>query len=162
MLTLDPYTILWTVINLLVLYVLLKKFLFGPVTKIMDERQRAIENNIKDAEARKAEAEQLKADYESHLTSARAEAADLVAQAKSRAGAEYDSILAQARTDAQKVREDAQAQIQTEREQMLQGARQEVAALALLAAAKVAGRELDADGDQALVDAFLAEAGELK
>ena len=72
----------------------------------------------------------------------------------------YDGTVAEAQSEAQRLRNEAQAQIATERENMLRGARQEVASLALLAAAKAAGRSMDGNDDKAFVDEFLSEVGE--
>ena len=83
-----------------------------------------------------------------------------MADARSRAQRAYESRLAQAEADAKQLRGQAEAQLAAEREAMLRGARDEVASLALLAAAKVAGRAMDSADDQAAVDAFLSEVGE--
>ena len=72
----------------------------------------------------------------------------------------YEARLAQAEDDARRVQAEAESRLATERENMLRGARNEVASLALLAAAKAAQTALNADSDRALVDAFLAEVGE--
>ena len=90
---------------------------------------------------------------------ARQEAAKLVADAQNRAQRAYEAKMADAETDAKRLRSEAEAQIASERDAMLRGARNEVASLALLAAAKVAQRPTE-DGDRALVDSFLAEVGE--
>ena len=68
--------------------------------------------------------------------------------------------MAEAQSEAQRLRHEAQAQIASERETMLRSARQEVASLALLAAAKAAGRSMDGNDDKAFVDEFLLEVGE--
>ena len=73
---------------------------------------------------------------------------------------ENEARLAQAEDDARRVQAEAESRLATERENMLRGARNEVASLALLAAAKAAQTALNADSDRALVDAFLAEVGE--
>ena len=77
-----------------------------------------------------------------------------MAQAKLQGQREYDQIISSAQADAQ-------AQMEAERRQMLQDAQQQVAALALLAAAKVSGRAMDQAGDRDLVEDFLREAGDL-
>ena len=84
-----------------------------------------------------------------------------MAQAKLQGQREYDQIISSAQADAQAIRTDAQAQMEAERRQMLQDAQQQVAALALLAAAKVSGRAMDQAGDRDLVEDFLREAGDL-
>ena len=115
MLDFQVSTIVFTVINLLVLYFILRKLLFGRVNAVLEQRAARVKETIDSAEASKSQAEELRAEYEDKLTD--------------------------------------------ERDAMLRGARNEVASLALLAAAKVAQRPTE-DGDRALVDSFLAEVGE--
>lgn len=160
MLNISLTGMLWTVVNLLVLYVLMKKFLWGPVTAMIESRQKEIEDDLDGAAARNAEAEAKRVKYDQQLVHAEQEAAQLVAQAKERGEREYQLILDQAKDDARKLTAQAQARIRQERAEMVRGARREVASLALLAAAKVSRKELDADADRALVDRFLDQAGE--
>ena len=147
MLDFQVSTIVFTVINLLVLYFILRKLLFGRVNAVLEQRAARVKETIDSAEASKSQAEELRAEYEDKLTDARQEAAKLVADAQNRAQRAYEAKMADAETDA------------SERDAMLRGARNEVASLALLAAAKVAQRPTE-DGDRALVDSFLAEVGE--
>ena len=150
-------TIVFTVLNLLVLYFILRKLLFGRVNAVLEQRAALVQNQLSSAEADRRQAGELKARYEDKLTDARQEAAKLVADAQTRAQRVYE---AQAEADAKRLRNEAEAQIASERENMLQGARNEVASLALLAAAKVAQQAMDGESDKALVDSFLAEVGE--
>ena len=83
-----------------------------------------------------------------------------MADAQNRAQRAYEGKLAQAEADARQLRGQTEAQLTAEREAMLRGARDEVASLALLAAAKVVGKAMDSADDQAMVDAFLSEVGE--
>ena len=158
MLDFQVSTIVFTVINLLVLYFILRKLLFGRVNAVLEQRAARVKETIDSAEASKSQAE-LRAEYEDKLTDARQEAAKLVADAQNRAQRAYEAKMADAETDAKRLRSEAEAQIASERDAMLRGARNEVASLALLAAAKVAQRPTE-DGDRALVDSFLAEVGE--
>ena len=159
MLDFQVSTIVFTVINLLVLYFILRKLLFGRVNAVLEQRAARVKETIDSAEASKCQAEELRAEYEDKLTDARQEAAKLVADAQTRAQRAYEAKMAYAETDAKRLRSEAEAQIASERDAMLRGARNEVASLALLAAAKVAQRPTE-DGDRALVDSFLAEVGE--
>ena len=161
MLNLDPWTILWTGINLVVLYLLMRRFLFKPVTAMMEQRTKAIEDGLSQAEAAKQAAQALDQENEARLAQVRGQADQIVAQAKLQGQREYDQIISSAQADAQAIRADAQAQMEAERRQMLQDAQQQVAALALLAAAKVSGRAMDQAGDRDLVEDFLREAGDL-
>ena len=153
-------TILFTILNLLVLFFILKKLLFGRVNAVLEQRAALVKSEIASAEANNQQAQELKAQYEDKLTDAHHEAAKIVADAQNRAQRVYEGKMAEAETDAKRLRSEAETQIASEREAMLRGARNEVASLALLAAAKVAQHSMDADGDKALVDTFLSEVGE--
>ena len=153
-------TILFTIVNLLVLYAFLRKFLFGRVNAVLEERAALVRQELASAEEQNRQAEERKNEYEEKLTGARQEAAKIVADAQIRAQRAYEGRLAQAEADAKRLRGETEAQIASERDAMLRGARSEVASLALLAASKAAQRALDGSDDQALVDAFLSEVGE--
>lgn len=154
------WSLLWNIFNILVLFLLLKHFLFKPITKLMESRTAEIENNLKEAEEKKQAADELGARYEKRLEEAQAQAAEIVREARERGEKEYGGILDSAAQDARREAERARAQLELEREQMLRGARDSVAELALAAAAKVSEKELDQEADRRLVDAFLAETGE--
>lgn len=153
-------TILFTIVNLLILFLLMKKFLFARVNAVLEQRAAMVKQEISSAEDNNRQAQELKAQYEGKLTDARHEAAKIVADAQNRAQRVYEGKMAEAETDAKRLRSEAEAQILTERDAMLRGARNEVASLALLAAAKVAQRSMGSDADKALVDTFLSEVGE--
>ena len=111
-------------------------------------------------QAQRIEAQELKESYDQRLAQASQEAARLVAQAKSQGQREYEAILEKAQRDAQRVQQQAQAELEAQRQKALADTRQQVASLALMAAAKVAQRRMDETEDQALVEEFLREAGE--
>ena len=149
-------TIALTVLNLLILYVILRKLLFGRVNKVLDDRAALIQQTLDEAKGEKRKADELKQEYEDRLAQARSEANGILAQAKTRGEKEYQAILAQAQEDATRTR------AQAERDEMLRTARREVAQLAMEAASKVTRKALDSDSDRAILDDFLAEAGEKK
>ena len=158
MLNLDG-NIVWTIVNILVLFLLLKHFLFKPITEMMESRTAEIENNLKDAEDQKQKASELTAQYEEKLQGAHAEAAQIVSEARQRGQREYDAILKTAGQDAQKEQERARADMEREREEMLRGVQENVTELVLLTASKLSQKELDEESDRKLVDSFLSEAG---
>ena len=158
MLNLD-WNIVWTIVNILVLFLLLKHFLFKPITEMMESRTAEIENNLKDAEDQKQKASELTAQYEEKLQGAHAEAAQIVSEARQRGQREYDAILKTAGQDAQKEQERARADMEREREEMLRGVQENVTEMVLLTASKLSQKELDEESDRKLVDSFLSEAG---
>lgn len=153
-------TIIFTIINLLILFFILKKLLFGRVNAVLEQRAALVKSEISSAEDNNRQAQELKAQYENKLSDARHEAAKIVADAQNRAQRVYEGKMADAENDAKRLRSEAEAQIASERDTMLRGARNEVASLALLAAAKVAQCSMNNADDKALVDTFLSEVGE--
>ncbi len=160
MLHVDPIEMALLAFNLLVLYLILRRVLFGPVTRIIERRQTEIEHNIASAEGQRAQAEALLEEYNDKLSTASQDADALIASAKARAEATYAKTMALARQEAQHLAAETREQLDVERREMLVGVRREVASLALLAAARVSGRGFDTEDDAALLDEFLDEAGE--
>jgi len=156
----NPFTIIFTIVNLLLLWWFLKHFLFEKITAILDKRSQTVQEDLDGAAQKNEQAGQLLSKYTEMLGDARQDSADLLAQAKAQAEKEYESVMATAHADANRLLDTARQQIETERETMLRETRKEVASLALLAAAKVAQKELDTNGDMALLDMFLSEAGD--
>lgn len=162
MLEIQPVTILCTAINLLILYWFLKKFLFGRVNAILAQRAALVEEQLQSAKNDTCQAQELKAAYEEKQSHAKEEAAKIVSDAKNQAQRAYEKRLTEAEEDATRVLNEANAQIEADRAAMIRGARNEVAALALLAAAKVSGQSMNHEGETSMVESFLVEAGELK
>lgn len=160
MLNLSPTDMLWTVVNVFVLYFFLRKFLFKPVTNMIESRQQEIEHNITAAEDQRIKAETMLEEYNDKLKNAGHEASQLVSQAKNRAEHEYQSILKNAHSDAKRLTRETEEQLEADRLTMLAGVRKEVATLALLAAGKIAEHEISLEDDQALLESFLSEVGE--
>lgn len=160
MLEIQPATILWTIVNLLVLYFFFKKFLFGRVNEVLDRRAALVKSRLDEAEVQKAAASKLAEEYRERLSDADTEAAQIVNRARAKGQREYETLHSRAEAEANRLRQETREQLAAEREEMLRGARREVASLALLTAAKLSGRMLDEEGDGALLDAFLTEDGE--
>lgn len=108
-------SLLWTIINLVVFYLLLKKFLFKPVMGIMEKREQMIADGLKNASDRQEEAETLKKEYESALSGAKEESVKIVENARVEAKRQSDEILADADRRADATIERARKTIETER-----------------------------------------------
>ena len=159
MLNLD-WNVVFQIINIIVFFLLLKKFLFKPVTEIMEKRENLIRSQMEEAEDSRKKANELKAEYQAQLEGARDEAAAILKDAKARGEKEYEVLLANAGRDAQKLINDAQESARIEREKAVQGAKGEIAALAIAAASKVAEKNIKAEDNKKFIDDFLSEAGE--
>ena len=146
------------VINFLLLLYLLNRFLFKRVFALLDERSSRISKGLEDAEAAARDRELARAEREAALDEARKEAADMLARANKIAEDTRKDILAQARSEAEKVSARARDEIVAEKDRAMAEIRSQVADLALLAAGKLVGREMDAPTQRRLVNEFLADA----
>lgn len=149
------WNFLFTIVNLIVFYLLMKKFLFGRIKKVMDERRALMAQQEKEAEDKNAAADAKLAEYEAKLAEAKEESAAILIKAKANADAEYNKVMTQARADAAQLKSDAQMQIDAERESAVKESRKEIAELAMQAAEKVLGANVSADTDSAIWDEFL-------
>lgn len=161
MLKFDMVNFVCVVINLLVLYVLMKKFVFGRVTKIIDARQAMIEEKNAAAAKTQEEAESLKKEYEKSLENANETSVQIVREAKDKARAEYNKILARAAVDAEAMKAGAQKAIATEREKQMDELHVQIMDLAVEAAGKIMADKASQETDKAIYDAFINEAGDV-
>ncbi len=161
MLKFDLVNFVCVVINLLVLYVLMKKFVFGRVTKIIDARQAMIEEKNAAADKTQQEAEALKKEYEKSLENANETSVQIVREAKDKARAEYNKILARAAVDAEAMKAGAQKAIATEREKQMDELHVQIMDLAVEAAGKIMADKASQETDKAIYDAFINEAGDV-
>lgn len=152
--------LLFTIINLVVLYLLLKKFLIKPVTNIMEEREKLIADGLNRADSTQAEAAKLKGEYEAALTNAREESVKIVEKAQVQAKAEYERIVKEAGVKASDILDSAKINIQLEQEQTMKALQSEIAGLAMAAAAKIVSKETENQGNQDIYNQFLKEAGD--
>lgn len=159
-LKLDVWNLIFTVINLIVLYLLLKKFLIGPVTAIMEKRKALIEEGFVSARTAQQEADELKLKYELRMASAKEESEKIISRAKADARAVYDQTVTEADERAGKFMADARKNIEIERAKAIREMESEIAGLALDAAVKIAGKGTKEVDNLSLYDEFLAEAGE--
>lgn len=159
MLNINPWDILWTVINLIVLFLLLKKFLFKPVTAMMDRRAQMLKDELDGARTAKEEAEGLKAKYEEELKDAHQQAVKITANAQQRAQQEYNEIVEEARKDAASMIASAEKTIEQEQAQAIDSAKDKIADLAVMAAAQVLAKNIDEESNREYAEQILAEVG---
>lgn len=154
------WDLVWTIINLIVLYLLMKKFLIGPVTGIMEKRKALIASQLDNAKAVQEKAEALKGQYEYALSSAKEESAQIIEDAKADAKQMSEGIVKNANLQAAKIIDTAKNTAEQERKDAMQGAKTEIAALAMEAAKKLLSNGSSEKGNHMLYDEFLAKAGD--
>ena len=154
------WTALFVLLNTLTIYFVAKKFLFGPVMKIIKDRQQEIDGMYESAESARDEADALRSEYQEKLSAAQATSERLVKEATVRAQSREEEILRQARAEASAIMDKAAADIAQEKKKAINDAKDEIARLSLEIAGKVVGRELN-DADQSgLIDSFINELGD--
>jgi len=144
--------LIWSVINFVVFFLLLRRFLYRPVLSLLDARKAEVEKSLEAAERARQEAEASRAEYERRLAEARTEAQNLVSRAQASAEKTKTEILDQASRQAEEMIERARKAIASEKERALNEVRQELAELAVLAASKVIERSLDVEEHRGLVN----------
>jgi F-type H+-transporting ATPase subunit b len=145
------------VLNFLLLLYILNRLLFKPLLARMDERSAKISKGLEDAEVAARDRELARAEREAAVAEARKEAANVIANANKIATDTRDEILSKAREDAEKVTERAREEINAEKEKAMAELRAQVADLALDAAGKLVGSDMNATTQRRLVEEFLAE-----
>lgn len=152
--------LVFTIINLLVLYLLMKKFLFGPIIKVMDVRKAMIDQQFAGAKELEDQAKALKEQYEGALKSAREESFQIMEQARKEAKAQADKTVEDTQAKVSAMLAKAQEDINTERENAMRQMKDDVASLAMEAAGKIIGKNSGADQDLSLYDQFIEKAGD--
>lgn len=154
------WTALFILLNTLIIFFVARKFLFGPVMKIITDRQKEIDDMYTQAGNARDEAAKLLSEYEDKLSAAAATSERLVKEATVRAQSREEEIIRQANERAEAIRTKASADIAQEKKKAINDAKDEISVIALAIAGKVVGRELDAQDQSKLVDSFIEELGE--
>ena len=154
------WTFVFQILNTFILYLLLKKFLFAPVTEVIEAREKSISDSLNDAERISNEAEKFKTEYYEKLQSAEEEGREIVSIATKNADDKSSRILKEAREAAEKQKEKAEADMALERKKVINEVKDEISSLAILAATKVLESEVDEDKNKILVNKFIEQVGD--
>lgn len=157
-LTVHPYWVLVSIVQFLVLFWLLRRFLWGPITRTLAERADKIREGLEAAAAAKREREQMRVEAERLLDRARREAAEIAERTTQAAESAAEQIRVEAKADADRIRERARTDAQSLHDQLLAQLRAEVASMVVLASARVLGREIGSEQHRALIERSLDEA----
>lgn len=156
----DPWTALFTFCNMMITFAVLKKFLFKPVKKMIDDRQAEIDTMYADADAVKQKAAELEQEYQQHLQSIRDERDTLLREATARAQKREEEIVGEARAEAATLRAAAEADIAQERKKAVNDLKNEIGGIAVDIAGKVVEREINETDHKALIDEFIRNVGD--
>lgn len=156
------WQILISLCNLLILFLILKKFLYAPVRKVLEARRSAIDIQYSDADKAKRTALSEKAEYEAKLLSAKAEADRIRANAAAEASNRGEKLLAEAKDKADGLVRRAESEVELEKQKASDEIKHEIADVSTKLAGKIIGREISEKDHRELIDSFIDDMGEAK
>ena len=156
----NPWTALFVLLNTLTIFFVGKKYLFGPVMQIIEDRKKEIDDLYASAGKAEADAKAMQAEYQQKLTAAAETGDRLVKEAVARGQAREEEILRQANAEANAIREKAAADIAQEKKKALNEAKDEISDMAMAIAGKVVGRSMTDADNARVIDQFIDELGE--
>lgn len=157
--TIVPWTFIAQILNLFIQMLLIKKFLFKPVRNILQKRQEKADADIREANAAKEEAAQMKADYEKNITKAKQKASDILTTAQKNASEQSEAIIREASEQAVAMKAKAEADIAQERRKAVNEIKDEIGGMAMEIAGKVIEREINEKDHARLIDEFIENVG---
>ena len=158
-LAVEPGLMIWTVVVFVILLLILKKFAWPAVLGAVEARERALEEQLAEAERNRREAAELLAQHQKLLAEGRAQAQTLLAEARTAAEKERALGLEKARHEQEELLERARRDIIAEREKAVVELRREAVDLSLAAAGKLIGERLNSENDRRIVQEYLASLG---
>ena len=160
--TIDPGTIVFTLINTLIIFILFKVFLFKPVGKILDKRNEMAAAEIAEAKRAKESAAKTEQEYIEKLAKAKEEAADIMKQATLRAQKREEEIVNEANQKAAEIKARAEENIERDKQLAVNDIKDEISDIVIMAASKVVEKEISAKYNEAIIADFLQNVGTAK
>jgi F-type H+-transporting ATPase subunit b len=152
-----PGLMIWTLVFFLITFWVLKRYAFGPIQKVIDERRERIRQSIQEADHAREEAHRLLEEHRKLIAEARGDADRILAEARRVADAQRERVREETEVDRQRRLEETKRQIEAETQRALEQIRAEVADLSLIAAEKVTRRSLRDEDQRRLIDEAIGE-----
>ena len=153
------WEILVTICNTLITFLIIKKFLFKPVKKMLAAREEEVQAIYSNAEKAQTEAEQMRSEYTERLSRAKAEAAEIVGSATRRATVRSEEILRESSQQAAAMMKKAENTIEQERRKAMNELKDEVASLSVMIASKVVERDVKEADHERFIEEFIDKVG---
>ena len=152
-----PGLMIWTLVSFAITLFVLKRYAFGPIQKLIDDRRERIRQSVEEADHAREEARSLLEEHRALITQARGEAESILSEARKIADGQRERMREETEEDRQRRLEETNRQIEQATQQALAEIRREVANLSLLAAEKITRKTLTGDDQRRLIDEALAE-----
>jgi F-type H+-transporting ATPase subunit b len=152
-----PGLMIWTIVCFLIALFVLKRYAFGPIQKLIDERRERIRRALDEADEARDEARTLLEEHRKLIGQARSEAEEILSEARQVAKGMQERVKEETEVDRQRRLEETKRQIEAETRRALEAIRSEVAELSLVAAEKVTRKSLDDKDQRRLIDEAVGE-----
>ena len=153
-------TIIFTLINTLIIFLLYRFLLHNKVMAVMESRKDKINEEMKAAEDAQAKAKAMQDDYAKLLEQSREEAAKIVSDAVKRAGEREHQIIAEAQQNAAAIKQKAEESIELEKKKAVNEIKDQISDIVIMASEKVCEKEISRADNEELINKFIAEVGE--
>lgn len=160
-LSIEPGTIIFTLFNLLILFLFIRHFLFDKINAVLESRQNEVQKAFDDAEQATEKAKQLEEEYSDKILKAKEESAEIVKNATKKAQLRSDDIINEAKTDAGNIISKANSDIEREKKRAINQMKDEISDMALAIASKVIEKEIDDKDNDRLIEEFITNVGDL-
>ncbi|HEX9416389.1 MAG TPA: F0F1 ATP synthase subunit B [Gaiellaceae bacterium] len=147
-----PGLMIWTLVAFGITFFVLKRWVFGPVQNLIDERRKRIRESLEEADRARGEAHRLLEEHRKLIADARGDADRILAEARRVADAQRARVKEETEVDRQRRLEETKRQIEAETERALVQIRAEVADLTLIATQKITGKVLDDRDHKRLIE----------
>lgn len=154
------WTALFVLLNTIALFLVFKKYLYGPVMKMIHDRQKEIDDMYSEADTARSSAKAMESEYKEKLSVAAETGERIVKEATARGQSREEEILRQANAEASAILDKAAADIAMEKKKAINDAKDEISGMAIAIAEKVVGRELNAADQGKLIDDFINGLGD--
>ena len=158
-LSFDATTIIGTLLNTFILFLVLKHFLFDRINKLFNERNSDVAKAYSDADEALKKAKDMESEYTEKLSAAKEESAEIIRNASRKAQERSDEIIGGAKDEARSIMNKASADIEIEKKHAVNQIKNEISDIALSVAEKVVGKELDKAANEKLISGFIDEIG---
>lgn len=154
------WQILIALANLTILFLVLKKFLYKPVEKMLKKRQDELVEQYEKANSANREAESLKVEYETRLNGAKLKAEDIINNATATASSRSEKIAQSAREEADAIIKRAKTQAELEKARAEKEIKEQIIDVSSVIAEKILSREINADDHKKIIDSFIDKIGD--
>jgi F-type H+-transporting ATPase subunit b len=148
---------IWTLVCFGITFFVLRKYAFGPIQKIVDERRQRIRQSLEEADRARDEARRLLEEHRALMNDARGQAEEVLSEARRVGDAQRERLREELEVERQRRIEDTRKQVEAETRRALEQLRAEVAELTVIATARVTGKVLDDKDHRRLIDEAIGD-----